>query len=66
MAYDARWGETERTFAETDARSDKRLPVNEHCLLPTPDEAVAAIDSGAFGDGCEDGTYTIFAVHRMC
>ena len=43
----------------------ERLPTNEHCLLGSLDEAVAAIDAGAFGNGCEEGVYTIFAVHRV-
>ena len=43
----------------------EQLPVNEHCLMSTVEEAVAAIDGGAFGDGCEEGTYTIFAVHLV-
>lgn len=43
----------------------KELHVNEHCLFASLDEAVAAIDAGAFGNGCEDGVYTIFGVHRV-
>lgn len=43
----------------------KKLPVNEHCLFASLDEAVAAIDAGAFGNGCEDGVYTIYGVHRV-
>jgi hypothetical protein len=43
----------------------EQLPTNEHCLLASLDEAVAAIDGGAFGGGCEEGVYTIFAVHRV-
>jgi hypothetical protein len=41
------------------------LPVNEHCLFDGLKEAVAAIDAGAFGGGCEEGVYTVFSVHRM-
>lgn len=41
------------------------LPVNRYCLLATLEEAVSAIENGAFGDGCEGGSYTIFAVHRV-
>ncbi|QZP07709.1 hypothetical protein [Caenibius sp. WL] len=43
----------------------EQLPVNEHCLMNTLEEAVAAIDQGAFGGGCEEGTYTIFGVHLV-
>lgn len=43
----------------------ERLPVNVHCLLPSLDEALRAIDAGAFGGGCEEGVYTIFAVYRV-
>jgi hypothetical protein len=39
--------------------------VNEHCLLNSLQEAVAAIDAGAFGGGCEEGAYTVFSVHRV-
>lgn len=42
-----------------------QLPVNEHCLLNTLEEAVDAINSGAFGGSCEDGAYTIFAVNLV-
>ena len=41
------------------------LPVNEHCLLSSREEAIEAIDAGAFGGGCEEGVYTIFAVYRV-
>lgn len=41
------------------------LPVNEHCLLDGLDETVAAIDAGAFGGGCEEGVYTVFAVYLV-
>ncbi len=41
------------------------LPVNEHCLFESLEEAVGAIDAGAFGNGCEEGRYTIFGVHRV-
>ena len=43
----------------------EHVPVNAHCLLKSLDEAVGAIDAGAFGDGCEEGAYTIFAVYRV-
>ena len=43
----------------------KDLPVNQHCLLDGVEEAVAAIESGAFGGGCEEGVYTIFGVYRV-
>ena len=43
----------------------KDLTVNEHCLLDSLEEALAAIDSGAFGGGCEEGIYTIFSVYRV-
>ena len=43
----------------------KHLPVNKHCLFNELAEAVAAIDAGAFGGGCEEGVYTVFSVHRM-
>ncbi|WP_156340379.1 hypothetical protein [Sphingomonas sp. Leaf17] len=43
----------------------KGLPVNEHCLFAGLDEAIAAIDAGAFGNGCEEGVYTIFGVYRV-
>ncbi|MFS2109874.1 hypothetical protein ACCC88_09310 [Sphingomonas sp. Sphisp140] len=42
------------------------LPVNQYCLLNTLEEAVAAIDAGAFGEGCEDGVYTVFEVNLVC
>jgi hypothetical protein len=41
----------------------EQLATNEHCLLASLDEAVAAINDGAFGNGCEEGVYSIFAVH---
>ena len=43
----------------------KDLPVNEHCLLDSLKETVAAIDGGAFGGGCEEGVYTVFSVYRV-
>ncbi len=43
----------------------RQISVNAHCLLPSLDEALGAIDYGAFGDGCEEGIYTIFAVYRV-
>tara|TARA_B100001179_G_scaffold34249_1_gene21352 strand:- start:590 stop:1165 length:576 start_codon:yes stop_codon:yes gene_type:complete len=41
------------------------LAVNEHCLIGDLDGAVRAIDTGAFGGGCEPGVYTVFAVYRV-
>jgi hypothetical protein len=41
------------------------LPVNEYCLLDDLEGAVAAINAGAFGGGCEEGIYTVFSVHRV-
>lgn len=43
----------------------KNLLINEHCLFGSLEEAVAAIDEGAFGGGCEDGAYTVFSVNRV-
>ena len=43
----------------------KDLAVNEHCLLGSLEEAVTAIDAGAFGGGCEEGAYTVFSVYRV-
>lgn len=43
----------------------RALPVNAHCLLASLDEAIAAIEGGVFAGGCEEGAYTIFAVHRV-
>ena len=43
----------------------KDLPVNEHCLLDGLEDAIAAIDAGAFGGGCEEGVYTVFSVNRV-
>lgn len=40
----------------------KSVPVNEHCLFETFDEAREAIDGGKFGGGCESGAYTILSV----
>jgi hypothetical protein len=41
------------------------LQVNEHCLFPSLDIAVEAINAGSFGGGCEEGIYTIFAVYLV-
>jgi hypothetical protein len=41
------------------------LSVNEHCLFNTFDEAKQAIDSGAFGGGCEEGIYKIYSVSTV-
>lgn len=38
------------------------LPVNRYCLLETLALATEAVESGAFGAGCEAGTYRIFSV----
>lgn len=38
------------------------VSVNEHCLFDTLEAAKRAIDTGAFGGGCEDGIYRIFSV----
>ena len=38
------------------------LPVNKHCLMDTLEAALNAINSGAFGGGCEEGVYKIFSV----
>jgi len=40
----------------------KTLPVNKHCLLDSLEVARDAINSGAFGGGCEEGVYKIFSV----
>ena len=42
-----------------------RVPVNRHCLFDRLVDAVAAIDNGAFGDGCEPGIYTIYGVYPL-
>ncbi|AJP70571.1 hypothetical protein TS85_00050 [Sphingomonas hengshuiensis] len=39
--------------------------VNEHCLFPSLERAVEAINSGTFGGGCEEGAYTVFAVYMV-
>lgn len=41
------------------------IQVNEHCLLPTLEEAKSAIDSGAFAGGCEQGIYKIYSVNLI-
>ena len=41
------------------------LPVNRYCLFDAFDEAKSAIDLGRFGGGCEEGDYTVFAVHEV-
>lgn len=41
------------------------IPVNADCLIATLDDALSAIVNGAFGGGCEDGAYTVFAVYRV-
>ena len=42
----------------------ERLQVNEHCLLPSLQAAVKAINDGSF-EGCEEGIYTVFAVYLI-
>jgi hypothetical protein len=42
----------------------KELPVNEHCLFDTFDEAERYLNEGAFKD-CEPGPYRIFAVYTV-
>jgi len=39
-----------------------KLPVNEYCLFNELSDAVAAINTGGFGGGCEEGIYKIFSV----
>jgi hypothetical protein len=39
--------------------------VNKHCLFDTLEDARAAIDSGLFGGGCEEGVYRIFSVSKV-
>lgn len=41
------------------------LQVNEHCLFTSFGEAVHAIESGAFGGGCEEGAYKIYSVSAV-
>ncbi|WP_432770237.1 MAG: hypothetical protein HEQ22_05695 [Sphingopyxis sp.] len=41
------------------------LQVNEHCLFGSLEAAVAAINAGSFGGGCEEGTYTVFGVYLV-
>jgi hypothetical protein len=41
------------------------MSVNEHCLFNTLEEAKRAIDSGAFGGGCEEGVYKIYSVSSV-
>lgn len=38
------------------------VSVNRHCLFDTLEMAKEAIDSGAFGGGCEEGIYRIYSV----
>lgn len=40
-------------------------PVNEHCLFDTLQAAKAAIETGVFGGGCEQGVYRIFSVSKV-
>ncbi len=39
-----------------------QLPVNRYCLFDRFREAKDSIDTGKFGDGCEEGIYKIFSV----
>lgn len=39
--------------------------VNKHCLFNNLEQARTAIDSGAFGGGCEPGIYKIFSVNSV-
>jgi hypothetical protein len=39
------------------------LAVNEHCLFNELSDAVAAINTGGFGGGCEEGVYKVFSVN---
>ena len=43
----------------------REVQVNEHCLFPSLESAVGAIDAGSFGGGCEEGAYTVFAVYLV-
>jgi hypothetical protein len=40
----------------------EQLPENRHCLFDTLEDALTAINTGAFGGGCEPGRYQIFSV----
>lgn len=39
--------------------------VNANCLFDTLDQAIAAIEGGVFGGGCEEGVYRIYSVSRI-
>jgi len=39
--------------------------VNRHCLFDTQEDARAAIETGLFGGGCEEGVYRIFSVSKV-
>jgi hypothetical protein len=43
---------------------DKKIPVNQHCLFDTFEEAKNALESGLFTN-CEPGPYRIFAVYTV-
>jgi len=44
----------------------KEIPVNQHCLFDTFDEAKAVLDRGTFAyPHCEPGPYRIIAVHTV-
>jgi hypothetical protein len=42
----------------------KTIAVNEHCLIPTFEQTIAAIESGKFKNG-EPGPLRVFAVYSM-
>jgi hypothetical protein len=42
----------------------KEVKTNEHCLLPTFEAAIQALESGAFADS-EPGPYRIIAVYSL-
>lgn len=41
-----------------------KIPVNEHCLIESLDEAIGYLEGGCF-DKCEPGPYRIIAVHAV-
>jgi len=42
-----------------------KLSTNRFCLFDDFDQAKNAVNTGAFGGGCEDGLYRIMSVHRL-